>query len=63
MNLNGILIGSDNPERLVAYYTKLFGAPGWSEFEETGIRPRYKNPLDVVWWLPRALVPWGSAPR
>jgi predicted enzyme related to lactoylglutathione lyase len=31
MNLNGILIGSDNPDRLVTYYSKLFGAPGWSE--------------------------------
>ena len=30
MNLNSILIGSENPERLKAYYTKLFGEPGWS---------------------------------
>ena len=27
MNLNSILIGSENPERLVDYYTKLFGKP------------------------------------
>ncbi|HXR27635.1 MAG TPA: VOC family protein [Candidatus Baltobacteraceae bacterium] len=31
MNLNGILIGSDDPQRLAAYYTKLLGAPGWLE--------------------------------
>jgi predicted enzyme related to lactoylglutathione lyase len=27
MNLNGILIGSEDPQRLVAYYSALFGAP------------------------------------
>ena len=31
MNLNSILIGSENPERLVEYYTKLFGKPTWDE--------------------------------
>ena len=31
MNLNGILIGSDNPQRLADYYTKLFGKPGWDD--------------------------------
>ncbi len=29
MNLNSVLIGSADPERLADYYTKLFGAPGW----------------------------------
>jgi predicted enzyme related to lactoylglutathione lyase len=29
MNLNGILIGSEDPKALVDYYTKLFGDPGW----------------------------------
>jgi predicted enzyme related to lactoylglutathione lyase len=29
MNMNGILIGSEDPERLAAYYTGLFGEPGW----------------------------------
>ena len=29
MNLNSILIGSDDPLRLTEYYTKLFGKPGW----------------------------------
>jgi hypothetical protein len=27
MNLNGILIGSQDPQRLTAYYTMLFGEP------------------------------------
>jgi predicted enzyme related to lactoylglutathione lyase len=31
MNLNSILIGSENPGRLAAFYTRLFGEPGWSE--------------------------------
>jgi predicted enzyme related to lactoylglutathione lyase len=31
MNFNSILIGSDNPERLVEYYTKLFGEPTYSD--------------------------------
>jgi predicted enzyme related to lactoylglutathione lyase len=31
MNLNGILIGSADPQKLVDYYTKLFGEPVWSD--------------------------------
>jgi predicted enzyme related to lactoylglutathione lyase len=31
MDVNGILIGSENPKRLSDYYTKLFGKPGWDE--------------------------------
>ena len=31
MNLNSILIGSEDPQRLAEYYTKLFGEPGWNE--------------------------------
>jgi len=30
MNLNGILIGSEDPQRLTEYYTRLFGEPGWA---------------------------------
>jgi predicted enzyme related to lactoylglutathione lyase len=30
-NFNNILIGSENPEALVEYYTKLFGPPGFQE--------------------------------
>ena len=36
MNFNSILIGSEHPERLVVYYTKLFGAPLYSEGGYTG---------------------------
>jgi predicted enzyme related to lactoylglutathione lyase len=31
MNLNSILIGSEDPKRLEAYYTKLFGEPTWKD--------------------------------
>jgi predicted enzyme related to lactoylglutathione lyase len=31
MKFSGILIGSENPQKLVAYYTKLFGKPAWDE--------------------------------
>ena len=29
VNFNSILIGSENPQRLRDYYTKLFGKPNW----------------------------------
>ena len=35
MNFNSILIGSEDPQRLVDYYTRLFG-PGWSDGGYTG---------------------------
>jgi predicted enzyme related to lactoylglutathione lyase len=31
VDLNGILMGSEDPKRLAAYYTKLFGKPGWDD--------------------------------
>ena len=31
MNLNGLLIGTENTERLREYYTKLFGKPNWDD--------------------------------
>ncbi len=31
LNMNGILIGTEDPERLRDYYTKLFGKPNWDE--------------------------------
>jgi predicted enzyme related to lactoylglutathione lyase len=31
MNLNGILVGSEQPDRLVEFYTKLFGDPTWED--------------------------------
>jgi len=36
MNFNSILIGSEDPQRLADYYTKLFGEPAWSEGGYTG---------------------------
>ncbi len=36
MNFNSILIGSADPDRLVEYYTRLFGAPTMSEGGYTG---------------------------
>jgi predicted enzyme related to lactoylglutathione lyase len=36
MNLNGILIGSEDPQRLADYYRRLFGDPGWNEGGFTG---------------------------
>ncbi|HEX6580096.1 MAG TPA: VOC family protein [Actinomycetota bacterium] len=31
MNFNSVLIGSENPQQLAEYYTKLFGEPTWNE--------------------------------
>ncbi len=31
MNLNSVLIGSENPKRLTDYYTKLFGKPAMED--------------------------------
>ena len=31
MNLNSVLIGSEDPQRLADYYTRLFGEPAWNE--------------------------------
>ena len=36
MNFNSILIGSEDPKRLVDYYSKLFGAPTMAEGGYTG---------------------------
>ena len=36
MNFNSILIGSDDPQRLVDYYTKLFGEPTMQDGGYTG---------------------------
>ena len=36
MDFNSVLIGSDNPQRLVDYYTKLFGEPAMSDGGYTG---------------------------
>jgi len=31
MNFNSIMIGTENPQRLKDYYTKLFGKPTWDD--------------------------------
>jgi predicted enzyme related to lactoylglutathione lyase len=36
VNFNSILIGSDDPQRLVDYYTRLFGPPTMSDSSYTG---------------------------
>jgi predicted enzyme related to lactoylglutathione lyase len=36
MNLNSILIGSDDPKQLAEYYTKLFGEPAMDDGGYTG---------------------------
>jgi predicted enzyme related to lactoylglutathione lyase len=36
MKFNGLLIGSDDPDRLVAFYRKLFGEPEYSDGGYTG---------------------------
>jgi predicted enzyme related to lactoylglutathione lyase len=36
VNFNSILIGSDDPARLTAYYTRLLGEPGFSDGGYTG---------------------------
>jgi predicted enzyme related to lactoylglutathione lyase len=36
VNFNGILIGSEDPGRLVDYYTRLFGEPAFADGGYTG---------------------------
>ena len=36
MNLNSVLIGSEDPKGLSEYYTKLFGKPGWEADDFNG---------------------------
>jgi predicted enzyme related to lactoylglutathione lyase len=36
MNFNSILIGSEKPDQLVTYYTRLFGEPTWNDGGYTG---------------------------
>jgi predicted enzyme related to lactoylglutathione lyase len=36
MNLNSILIGSEDPAPLIEYYTKLFGEPTWADGSYAG---------------------------
>jgi predicted enzyme related to lactoylglutathione lyase len=69
MNLTGILIGSEDPQRLVDYYAKLFGKPGWDEGGFSGwqlgsgwmtvgphdqVKGRSTHPGRVIWNLETA---------
>jgi hypothetical protein len=36
MDFNSILIGSEDPQRLVEYYTKVVGRPGFADGGYTG---------------------------
>lgn len=38
MNLNSILVGSEDPQALGAYYRRLFGDPAWDEGGYVGWR-------------------------
>jgi predicted enzyme related to lactoylglutathione lyase len=64
MNFNSILIGSENPDALVEYYTRLFGEPamadggytGWligSGFVSVGahseVKGRSTHPGRIIW--------------
>lgn len=39
LNLNSVMINSEDPTALAAFYTKLLGEPGWSEGDYTGWMP------------------------
>ena len=64
MNLNSILIGSEDPQLLTQYYTRLFGEPGWAEGGYSGwqlgtgfvtvgphdqVKGRSAHPGRVIW--------------
>lgn len=51
MNFSGILIGSEYPQRLADYYTKLFGTPVWDDGGYVG------------WLIVRAGSPLGRTTR
>jgi predicted enzyme related to lactoylglutathione lyase len=64
MNLNSVLIGTEDPRPLVAYYTKLFGEPagtdggyswwqigagGFTVGEHSEVKGRNEMPGRVIW--------------
>lgn len=72
MDLNSILIGSEDPQRLADYYTRLFGEPGWSDGGYVGwqlgsgyvtvgphdeVHGESKEPGRVIWNLETPDVP------
>ena len=38
MQLAGIMLGSDNPQQLAGYYTKLFGKPSWQQKDWSAVQ-------------------------
>ena len=69
MKLSGVLIGTDDPEQLKAYYTKLFGKPTWEDggyfgwqFGDSGIafgahdqvKGKNREPGRIIWNLEAA---------
>jgi predicted enzyme related to lactoylglutathione lyase len=69
MKLSGVLIGTDNPEQLKSYYTKLFGKPTWEDqgyfgwqFGDSGIafgahdqvKGKNREPGRIIWNLEAA---------
>lgn len=72
MNLNSILIGSEDPQRLTDYYTTLFGKPGWEGGDFNGwqigtgyitigphdqVKGRNPHPGRLIWNIETADVP------
>ena len=72
MDFNGILIGSEDPQRLVAYYTRLLGEPGFSDGSYTGwklgsafvtvgphseVKGRNASPGRIIWNIETKDVP------
>jgi len=53
MNLNGLLIGTENTQRLRDYYTKLFGKPNWDEGGYFGphdqVKGKNSEPGRLIW--------------
>ena len=64
MDFNNILIGSEDPQRLVDYYTKLFGEPAFSDGGYSGwqlgtgfvsvgphseVKGRNQSPGRIIW--------------
>ena len=47
MNLNSVMIGSENPAALIDYYTHVFGEPAWSDGGFTGWQLGTGGPLDI----------------
>jgi predicted enzyme related to lactoylglutathione lyase len=48
MNLNGILIGSEDPKRLTEYYTKVFGKPAMEDSPHSEVKGRNTQPGRIL---------------